>query len=89
MNDEFTATTVDFGYGVTGELREWNGELHGLAYWHPRTDTGATCEGWVPTHAADYSWTIESREPLTLSPSLLCTRCGHHGFVRGGEWVPA
>jgi hypothetical protein len=33
-------------------------------------------------------WTIESEEPLTLSPSLLCTACGDHGWVRGGVWVP-
>lgn len=34
-------------------------------------------------------WQVESMEPLTLSPSLLCGRCGDHGFVRGGRWVPA
>lgn len=35
------------------------------------------------------TWTIESWEPLTLSPSLLCRRCGDHGFIRSGQWVPA
>ncbi len=35
------------------------------------------------------TWTVESWEPLTLSPSLLCTACGDHGFVRGGRWVAA
>lgn len=34
-------------------------------------------------------WVMESEEPLTLSPSLLCTACGDHGFVRDGKWVPA
>lgn len=34
-------------------------------------------------------WTVESWEPLTLSPSLLCMRCGDHGFVRNGQWVVA
>ena len=34
-------------------------------------------------------WTVESWEPLTLSPSLLCLRCGDHGFVRDGRWVVA
>jgi hypothetical protein len=33
-------------------------------------------------------WTVESWEPLTLSPSLLC-HCGDHGFIRNGEWVMA
>jgi hypothetical protein len=34
-------------------------------------------------------WTLESEEPLTLNPSLLCTQCGEHGWVRAGKWVPA
>jgi hypothetical protein len=33
--------------------------------------------------------TIEGRDPLTISPSLLCEVCGWHGFVRDGKWVPA
>ncbi len=33
-------------------------------------------------------WTVESWDPLTLSPSLLCS-CGDHGFIREGRWVPA
>lgn len=34
-------------------------------------------------------WQVGSFEPLTVSPSLLCTRCGDHGFIREGRWVPA
>ena len=34
-------------------------------------------------------WTVESLDPLTISPSLLCRLCGDHGFIRGGRWVPA
>jgi hypothetical protein len=33
-------------------------------------------------------WTVESWDPLTLSPSLRC-HCGDHGFIRNGEWVKA
>lgn len=33
-------------------------------------------------------WQVESWEPLTISPSLLC-KCGDHGFIREGCWVPA
>jgi hypothetical protein len=33
-------------------------------------------------------WQVESWEPLTLSPSILC-HCGDHGFIRDGRWVPA
>ena len=41
-------------------------------------------------------WQVQSWEPLTLSPSILCkapladgTECGDHGFIRGGRWIPA
>lgn len=34
------------------------------------------------------TWKVESWEPLTLSPSLLCS-CGDHGFIREGKWVRA
>lgn len=34
-------------------------------------------------------WQVISWEPLTLSPSLLCMRCGDHGFIRDGKWVIA
>ena len=34
------------------------------------------------------TWTLESMDPLTLSPSLLCV-CGDHGFIREGGWVDA
>jgi hypothetical protein len=35
------------------------------------------------------TWKVESWEPLTLYPSLLCKRCGDHGFIRNGKWEPA
>lgn len=35
------------------------------------------------------TWTVDSWDPLTISPSVLCRRCGHHGFVRDGRWVNA
>lgn len=34
-------------------------------------------------------WQVVSWDPLTLTPSLLCMRCGDHGFVRDGKWVRA
>jgi hypothetical protein len=33
-------------------------------------------------------WQVEAWEPLTISPSVLCS-CGDHGYIRGGRWVPA
>lgn len=33
-------------------------------------------------------WQVQSWEPLTLSPSLLC-HCGDHGWIREGRWHAA
>jgi hypothetical protein len=33
-------------------------------------------------------WTVESWEPLTIWPSVLCS-CGDHGWIRDGRWVTA
>lgn len=59
------------------------------------TPDGKPCMGWVPFDVpahdwlpAERKWQVESWEPLSLSPSLLCA-CGDHGFVRAGRWVPA
>ena len=41
--------------------------------------------GWKPLQR----WTVESWNPLTLSPSVLCTLCGNHGFIRESKWVLA
>lgn len=64
--------------------------------WHRKPDSP---DGWccgsfwfrAPTflHSPKLSlWTLEKREPLTLSPSFRC-HCGHHGFIREGKWVEA
>lgn len=62
---------------------------------HRRPD-GSLCEGGILFDSevtrrlfdGRPRWTVESWEPLTLSPSLLC-HCGDHGFIREGRWVPA
>jgi hypothetical protein len=61
---------------------------------HVKPD-GAYCEGFVwfdtPTNRALAHaplWAVESWEPLTISPSLLCS-CGDHGFIRAGRWEVA
>ena len=83
---------------------------HGAIIGHVRSD-GSYCEGVITFDtprarrgwAGHPMWTVESRDPLTLSPSLLCTaprfgpdnkpiagtECGDHGFIRGGRWVRA
>lgn len=59
------------------------------------TPDGGECEGAITfdvplarEHFSGPYWTVESRDPLTLSPSLLC-HCGDHGFIREGRWVRA
>lgn len=69
----------------------------GLTEDHDRPDGGGRCAGFVlfdiPEAASSRAgapvWTVESSDPLTLSPSLLCRSCGNHGWIRNGQWVPA
>ena len=71
-------------------------ERYGLIVDHP-TLTGGSCTSGITfdTEVARRiepdkpMWTVESWEPLTLSPSLLCRACGCHGWIRDGKWVPA
>jgi hypothetical protein len=82
---------------------EWQVRLYddagnwiGIDHYHPNS-RGGWCGGCalfdLPEVRERYhpsnTWHVESRDPLTLSPSLLCQACGRHGYVRGGVWVPA
>lgn len=69
-------------------------ERWGASLTHAGPD-GEPCEGMVtfdgPVQQAVGAlkcWTVESWDPLTLSPSILCD-CGWHGFIQEGRWVPA
>jgi hypothetical protein len=72
-------------------------EKHGMSFNHARPDNGARCGGYVTfdsevartAFAGTSKWTVESWEPMTLSPSILCRSCGRHGFIRQGKWVEA
>lgn len=67
----------------------------GADIWHPnKKKPGEECVSYIGldpklTAGAAALWQVESWEPLTLSPSLLCTACGDHGFIRQGKWVSA
>jgi hypothetical protein len=61
-----------------------------------RNPAGEWCAGSIlfdiPENAAYVGspmWQVVSRDPLHLEPSLLCTRCQHHGWIRGGRWINA
>ncbi len=84
----------DIGHGVSIEVAVNSaGSECGVIERHNcngDTETGH----WVGFRGVDPqdghpSWIVEQRDPLTLSPSILCRTCGHHGFIREGRWVPA
>jgi len=74
------------------------GEVIGLIEHHPKPGDdapGMYCGGYIAWVAADgitpkhhlVSGIPGDEEHLTVSPSLLCRTCGHHGFIRDGRWV--
>lgn len=72
-------------------------ERAGVTIEHQRPDGGGLCHaalhfdlpGCEHLAPADHRWQVQSLEPLAISPSVLCLRCGDHGFIRGGRWVRA
>lgn len=88
MTDYSADPWVDIGHDVSIEVRRIDGEVAGVAYRHP-TPAGEPCQGYAPVTGPGELWSLASAEPLTISPSLLCLACGHHGFIRDGRWVPA
>jgi hypothetical protein len=72
-------------------------ERAGCMIWHKRPDNGKQCAGAIHFDVpgaehlapADHRWQVQSFDPLTISPSVLCMRCGDHGFIRGGRWIRA
>ncbi len=83
----------DIGHGVRIARVVFEGQVAGIQWRHPTPISGTECSGGFVNFAGRYGgmdgWTLESEDPLTLSPSLLCRRCQCHGFIRGGKWVPA
>lgn len=72
-----------------------DGKLDALDWQH---GCASPCDDFIPLNntsrfnqARKNSWEIQSENPLTISPSLLCTdpRCNRHGFIREGRWIPA
>lgn len=84
---------IDIGHGVTISFTEYKGAIVGLVEEHD--SPSGRCSGYVRFRVPQNdtterpSWIVESMDPLTLSPSVLCTTCKHHGYIRGGRWVPA
>lgn len=99
-----TGEPIDLGHGHTVRIQGWHHgfddipdtDVYGLHDEHTTPD-GRRCVGFIPFDNptsrasgvdAEHRWTLESLDPLTVSPSLLCV-CGDHGFITGGKWIPA
>lgn len=83
---------VDAGHGVRFAIRRMDGKAMGLVYWHPCTWEPATKQGdFIPFNEPPSRtfWDVLKEDPITLSPSLLCPICKHHGFFEEGKWRPA
>lgn len=85
---------LDLGHGHKLHRVVQNGEPWGFVDYHQRKDQPelACTGGSVPLTgmASGDTWDQTGEWPaITLTPSLLCTQCGEHGFVREGQWVPS
>lgn len=90
---------LDIGHNHQIEFVSYKGDPRaGMNDHHIRPD-GTECKGFIAFDGGTWAksfdpgqiqvWQVQSWEPLTLSPSLLCRVCGDHGFIREGKWVPA
>lgn len=91
------ADWINLGHDVSIVFTSWRSHAKaGLIHAHSQPDNNEPCSGGImfdlPGVAEAFPgrplWQLIQLEPLTVSPSLLCD-CGHHGFIREGEWVPA
>jgi len=105
MSDQVMNDRHDLGHGCFYSRCLWKGQFVGVYEWHkcggndvPGLHGDGTTAFWVPLDvpAADEvttgrapRWQLVQEDPLTLSPSILCRVCGHHGFIQNGLWVPA
>jgi hypothetical protein len=78
--------------GYEGEKRVGGNVLH------PPVEGKCDGQGWIAFEGRSWArafngkiatWKVESDEPFTISPSILCRACGDHGFIRDGKWVRA
>ena len=92
------ADSIEIGPRNRITFSEYRGETAGIQEYHQKAD-GQWCAGWIAFAGTSWAnsfkdppittWTVIQREPLTLSPSILCRSCGSHGHITNGRWVPA
>lgn len=90
---------IDLGHDTTVALWYLD-EAHerpgGLWEWHqcpkystPEWDAPGGVIFDVPGNEDEkVRWTLHSIDPLHIEPSVACGSCGHHGFIRNGQWEP-
>lgn len=94
---------IDLGHNTFySRIRDKHGNWVGIHEWHDcganqQTDDSGLTPGFVAFNTPEAlavttghtNWMVENWDPLTLSPSLACHNCPHHGWIRDGVWVPA
>jgi hypothetical protein len=79
--------TPDLAYGWPGGELSAEPDDPNPWFWH-WCPAAANGEGrWMAQATTQHQ--LVSREPLHMEPSLLWPCCGMHGWMRGGQWVPA
>ena len=95
MEDEDKYTDIGDNHRI--RVLEYKDQKAGINIRHKRPGTDIDCEGFVAfdngTWAQEFDnkitvWQVQSMDPLTLSPSILCS-CGDHGFIENGKWRKA
>jgi hypothetical protein len=90
------ADWIDIGNDCAIVFTSSDGHTHaGLIHSHTRPGDGKPCAGGIlfdlpgatEAHPGRPLWHLVSIDPLTVTPSLLCS-CGSHGFITDGKWVP-
>ena len=91
-DDQSKVVWLDDDHAVTWSIPKDESEPNGGVLWHRKQETTWCCGAFFLRPEGNPQgvdiWMLESKEPLTLSPSFLC-HCGHHGFIRSGKWVGA
>ena len=88
---------IDLSGGFRAEPFMHDGQLSGFFIVGPAAaactfDYDGRCGGLVRIRDIGDGkpvWTLNSLDPLDLSPSVNCGCNGQHGFVRGGKWEAA
>lgn len=86
ISDKVTFWMGEAGTGFDGFVR-WNHNCMNSDGKPFRSNSAIPIDLDNPKH-----WNLISSDPITLTPSILCTPphgCGIHGFITDGKWVTA